>query len=455
MVGSDPQPPRTEPGGGPRGRCCTRPARRSGTARSRAAGVVASRSGTARVGVLLPGLVLLAGCGGTPAPPVGAGEPPVVEALATPAPSSSGEPNLAVGEDGIYLTWIERRSPARHAVRFARWDGREWSEPATVVEREGLFVNWADFPSMAVGPDGALAAHWLQRSGDGPYEYDVRLALSHDGGRTWGEDLVPHRGGVAAEYGFASLFPWRGGFGLVWLDGRETVRGEPMALRFTTLSGGGEPGDEVVLDPSVCDCCQTAVARTDGGLVVAYRGRTEDEVRDIMVVRQVDGAWTPPRPLHRDGWTIAACPVNGPAMAAEGNRVVVAWFTAAGGEGRVLAAVSEDGGASFGDPVRVDEGEGLGRVALTLLPDGDALVVWLEGPGAAGADDGAGIRMRRLGPGGTGPSALIAGSPTSRAAGFPRVARWDDALVFAWTRPGEASQVHAAVARLGGQRNTP
>jgi hypothetical protein len=314
------------------------------------------------------------------------------------------------------------------------------------MERVGLFVNWADFPSMVILDDGTMAAHWLEKSGPSPYEYDVRMAISRDGGSSWSDDVIPHhRSGVLAEHGFVSLVPTDDGMGVVWLDGRETVHGDPMTLRFTTVSPSGETGEEVVLDPSVCDCCQTSVATTASGLIVAYRGRTEDSVRDILVTRRVNGEWQEPGTVHDDGWVIRACPVNGPAVAAEGDHVVVAWFTAAGGGdvGRVLAAVSTDGGASFGPPVRVDDGRGMGRVGVVMLDGGEALVTWLEG-----ADDGAEIRTRRVGDGAAGPSAALATTLAARASGFPRVARRGDEILFAWTLPGEEPSVLTASATL-------
>lgn len=388
-----------------------------------------------------------AGCrAGETAPPAEVGEPPVATSIATPAPANSAEPNLAVGPDGIYLTWLERRGGDRHALRFARWDGAEWSAPGEVMERAGLFVNWADFPSMVVLDDGTMAAHWLEKSGPSPYEYDVRMSISRDGGSSWSDDVIPHhRSGVLAEHGFVSLVPTDGGMGVVWLDGRETVHGDPMTLRFTTVSPAGETGEEVVLDPSVCDCCQTSVASTASGLIVAYRGRTEDSVRDILVARRVNGEWQEPMAVHDDGWVIRACPVNGPAVAADGDRVIVAWFTAAGerGAGRVLAAVSSDGGASFAPPVRVDDGRGMGRVGVVMLDEGEALVTWLEG-----ADDGAEIRTRRVGDGVVGPSAALATTLAARASGFPRVARRGEEIVFAWTQPGDEPVVLTAAATL-------
>ncbi len=373
----------------------------------------------------------------TEAPPL------VLEALASPAPAGSAEPNVAAGPDGFYLSWLERTGPGRHALRFSRLGAAGWTEPGTVMERTGLFVNWADFPSLLVLDDGRMAAHWLEKSGPGTYAYDVRAALSDDGGETWSGDIVPHNDGVEAEHGFVSLFPTDGVVGAAWLDGRETVKGEPMTLRFTTISESGAAAD-LVLDPSVCDCCQTDAAVTSAGPIVVYRDRTADEVRDISVVRRVDGQWTEPRPVHEDGWVINACPVNGPAVAAAGDRVAVAWFTGSP-EPSVMVAFSDDAGATFGPPVRLDEGGAQGRVDVLLLDDGSALAAWLEA-----GESGAEIRVRRVTDRSAGPVMKLADTSKERASGFPRMTRRGDVVLFAWTESGDPSRVRTVLGRLAG-----
>ena len=405
------------------------------------------------------GLAAIAACSGDPdaasdadaaaavnAAGVPGGSAPRPSAAADPVPvpaaPGSGEPSLFTGEAGVFLTWLEPSAPGRHALRLSRWDGDGWSEPATVIDQDSLFVNWADFPALAALPDGTLAAHWLEKSGASTYAYDVRMALSSDGGRTWSDDVVPHRDGVQAEHGFVSLFPLGDSVGVVWLDGRATPDGDPMTLRFTTLAPDGGLGEEVLLDASTCDCCQTGVALAAAGPVVAYRDRTADEVRDIYVARRVDGAWSWGRPVHADGWTIAACPVNGPAIAASGERVAVAWFTAADGEpGAVRVSFSSDGGATFGPPIHADDGRPVGRVDLVLLESGDAVLSWVEA-----SDDGAAIRLRRVNEHGAGPSASLATTSAARASGFPRMVPMGDRLLFAWTEPGEAAMVRTATA---------
>ena len=86
-------------------------------------------------------------------------------------------------------------------------------------------------------------------------------------------------------------------------------------------------------------------------------------------------------PVHADNWEINGCPVNGPAIAARGKNVAVAWFAAKDNAPKTQLAFSKDGGRTFGAPIRIDSGTTLGRVGLTLLADGRALVSWIDSTG--------------------------------------------------------------------------
>ena len=204
-------------------------------------------------------------------------------------------------------------------------------------------------------------------------------------------------------------------------------------------------GAETVLDPRVCDCCQTTAVRTPRGVVVAYRDRSPEEVRDISLVRYENGLWTEPYALSHDGWKIPGCPVNGPALDAAGLGVVAAWFTMANGTAAVRVALSRDGGATFSEPVRADDGKPLGRVDVVALPSGDALIVWVE----SGAGNEAQLRARRVRlAGGTDASFVVAATSANRASGVPHAVFADSRLYFAWTDEGEGgarpSQVRLA-----------
>lgn len=416
-------------------------------------------------------MLALAGCGPgegeTTADPRPAGVPgraasAAVEVIATPAGPLSLAPELTRVGGEPALTWIERSPDGTERVRFARLGAHPGASPApgageaivsdpTSGETPELFANWADRPGVVQGgegPGGPLYAWWLARTGDGTYAYSVEVARSTDAGATWQSLGRLHDDAAPAEHGFVTLVPEGSGVRAFWLDGRATVRGGPMTLRTVRITDRVEHAGEELLDAAVCDCCNTAAAVTADGPLVVYRDRTGTEVRDHQVVRRTADGWTEPAPLHRDGWEIAACPVNGPAAAVSGEALWVAWFTGAQGEPRVFAARSSDGGRSFGEPLLIDGDAPLGR--LDLEPDGagGAVVSWLgtsAGDGASEEADGgerqAAVRLRRLGPDGRpGPVVEVARAGASRATGVPRLLADGDRLLVTWVEPAEGSR---------------
>jgi len=295
-----------------------------------------------------------------------------VTMIEPPSGAGSAEPFLFATGQGVLLSWLEPVANSdRMALRFSRLEDGRWSAARTVVERSDLFANWADFPSIVQDGRGVLFAHWLQRSGASTYAYDVRMATSRDDGRTWSAPFALNRDGKKTEHGFVSLVALaKGGVAAAWLDGRKMPEGKEegdMTLRYATVSASGVVGNEVELDDRTCECCTSGMAIASSGPVVVYRDRSDQEVRDIAVVRRSSGKWTAPRLVHSDGWKIAGCPVNGPQVDAIGDRVVTAWFTGAGDHGRVLVAFSDDGGATFAAPVSVDDGKPVGRVDVVML----------------------------------------------------------------------------------------
>lgn len=397
-------------------------------------------------------LVVLAACS---SPDRQATRAAQIALLPSPAGPRSGEPFLASDASGaVHMTWIEQTGDSTHAVRYARLEGETWSPPTTVVERRDLFVNWADYPSVIATPSGRLLVHWLQRSGAGRYAYDVRIAQSADRGATWTQGSVLHTDRSAAEHGFVALWGAPGdSVGAAWLDGRHMVTGEgghggsgAMSLQSVSTAPTGALGTEQPVDLRTCDCCQVAATVTTAGPVVAYRDRTDDEIRDIAVVRWVDGKWTAPSIVYADGWHIEACPVNGPALAARGDTVAIAWFTGAQDTARVRVAFSVDGGARFGAPVRVDGGAPAGRVGIVLDENGDAIVSWLERVPPEDAE----VRVRRVTRAGEmAAPRTISRTKAARASGFPRIVRQGDALLAAWTVPGDSARVMVGRLRLG------
>lgn len=380
---------------------------------------------------------------GAPAPASAPGAPAMV---ATPAAPGSRTPSLVADAEGrgVWLSWQETGTDSAIAVRLAHWGTNGWDSVRTITTGRPLFVNWADFPAVTVLASGALAAHWLEREGTGKYSYGIRVTRSRDGGRQWEPPVAPHTDGLLAEHGFVTLWPAGGDtLGLAWLDGRKSAMADSvreMTVRTARLAADGVPQAEAVLDPRSCDCCQTASARAARGLVVVYRDRSPAEIRDIAIVREEGGRWSAPALVHADGWHYPGCPVNGPAVAARGDTVVVAWFTGARDTARVLVARSTDGGATFAPPVRVDDGTPIGRVALELDGDGTPLVAWMEQVDPTAVE----LRLRRVAGNLPGVSRVVTRTNNGRPSGFPRLARVGETLLVTWTDVAPALQVRMA-----------
>jgi hypothetical protein len=372
--------------------------------------------------------------------------------IASPAPAASAEGNLYASGGRVVLSWIEPKGTDGKKLCFSSFEKSAWCAAIAVAGGPALFANWADFPSVVELGDGSRVAHWMEKNPTAEHAYDVMVARSTDG-TTWREGSRPHHDGTASEHGFVSLVPGDdASCTIVWLDGRAAA-GKPegegeMRLMAAELTPNGL-GDETLLDPRVCDCCQTTAVRTARGVLVAYRDRSPEEVRDISLVRRENGGWTEPYALSHDGWKIPGCPVNGPALDAAGLDVAAAWFTVANDTAAVRVALSKDGGATFSEPVRADDGKPLGHVDVVALPGGDALVVWVE----SGTGSEAQLRARRVRRGdGLDASFLVAITSANRASGVPHAVLSENRLYFAWTDEGDGgakpSQVRLATLDL-------
>ena len=329
---------------------------------------------------------------------------PATEIVATglqpwnlPAPPGSGEPDLVATPRGrLVLTWLNTEAGRRSLLQYAELgvDGR-WQGPLSIAVGKSFVVNAVDTPHVAIADDRALWVQFLQRMPNGGY--GLRLSTSRSGGMNWSDPVAVNDDEVAAEHGFAALWPAGGDrIGIAWLDGRdaggededhdqagehhddEHAHAGATALRAATFGPDLQRSGETVVDARTCDCCSTAAARTDKGIVIAYRDRSDAEIRDIATVAFDGKQWSAPRPVHADGWHMEGCPENGPAIAANGGNMIVGWYTGANDEPRVQLARSADGGAHFGDPLVLERGKQVdGRVAVAL--DGDnAWALWLR-----------------------------------------------------------------------------
>ncbi len=375
---------------------------------------------------------------------IASSETAVITRVDPPAAPGSMGVNLAPSGDTVIVSWLEPATPKTkpsdenpsYSLRLSRLENGAWPAPVTITAGTDFYLNWADIPSVVDAGSGKLLAHWAIKTGG--MAYDIGLARSEDGGKTWKKIGKANDDATASEHGFVSLLADRGEVRAFWLDGRERKADKgAQTLRTAVISEKTAPSER--LDERVCDTCHTSAAMTANGPILLYRDRSDDDVRDIAIIRRTEKGWSKPKLVFSDGWHVAGCPINGPAIAAADKAVAVTWFTVSKDKPKVEVAFSGDGGASFGKPILVDAAGPLGRVGV-VLDGADAIVLWGTTEGASPT-----IRLRRVSPSGAlGSPVVIAPTVAARTSGFPHVARAGANLVVTWIEPSEPTRVRAA-----------
>ena len=349
--------------------------------------------------------------------------------------NSNAQPSLVYRNSSLSLSWVSFNEQKKASLNLSRFTDGKWTKPQTIATGSDWFVNWADFPTHAINGNLILTSH-LKKSASGTYNYDVVLSLQKLSGEKIKEDFILHSDGVKSEHGFVSIIPNDNhGFYVTWLDGRNTVEKKldghhkPMTIRFAEITAGGGVINESELDSATCDCCQTSIAANKNGPIVVYRDRDKKEVRDIYITRQINGAWEAPSPVHKDGWIINGCPVNGPKVAVNSNNLAVSWFTVSNENPIVNLSFSKSNGDSFGTPIKINDHDAIGRVDVAFLNEQEVIVSYMEGD-----DVGTYLRIKKVSiDGKVSEPITISKIDGGRNTGVPQLEIFNSEIFIVWT----------------------
>ena len=357
-----------------------------------------------------------------------------------PFPENSSESFLLSTDKDLFISWTEQVLDSNF-LYVTKLEGGSWSNKKLITKGTDWFVNWADFPSISYNNlSNSIFSFHLQKSSEETFSYDVNYHINSK--ETWKDMNKIHDDNTFSEHGFVSSIPYKDGFMVSWLDGRNTygvgdhghAKGA-MTIRSAVLDFNGNIVSQNVIDEMVCECCQTSMAISGDIPIVVYRDRSEGEIRDIYYSRYIDSNWTEPHPIHNDGWEINGCPVNGPNVDSYGDNVVVSWFSASNGRPKVNLKFSTDNGRTFGDKILIDEVDNspLGRVDIELISETEAMISWLS------TVDGKGkLLIRKIKTNGEiGPIKVVDEISTERSTGFPQIEKFNDDVYISWTNNSE------------------
>ena len=298
--------------------------------------------------------------------------------------------------------------------------GRTFGEPVVASGSDDDVISYVgSSPLVRIGPGGEV---YVVYQGNQPHDGVsfgrdlMRVARSTDGGASFGPatDVFARMDGLEAGSFHDAIVGSDGAVHLAWISYRqympENGASDDALTEIRTArsdDGGATFGPAVLVDDRSCECCRTSLALgTDGTLYLAWRDQTPQDaggapVRNIVLAKSTDrgDTWSTPAAIHDDGWRVAGCPESGPEIVVDSSgRLRAAWFTGKEDGPGVYYAVSEDGGATFSDPITVatDDYFPHANVRIDLDAEDNVWVAWDDRRTAEGA-----IQLARIGTDGT------------------------------------------------------
>lgn len=339
----------------------------------------------------------------------------------------------ALGENG--WLWMARVENRRLIVSRSEDGGRSFVSPVAVTpEPEAVTADAENRPKIALGRDGTLHLSWTQNLGQKMTGH-IRYARSTDTGKSFSLPVTLNDDRQIISHRFDSLaIDAKGGVAVAWLDARErdgkAPKGSPQTqvglYAAVSADRGASFGGNRKIAGHSCQCCRTGLTWTAAGPVAFWRHVFGENIRDFAIA-DLDGG--PVRRVTDDDWRIDGCPHHGgdisadgrgnlhivwftngnkrqgifyrriagqgkgemtepmplgdparqaghPDVAADGDRVLVAWREFDGKQLSVWAIRSDDAGAHWSQPQRLAETAQAADYAIALVDRRQALVVW-------------------------------------------------------------------------------
>ncbi len=244
-------------------------------------------------------------------------------------------------------------------------DGGDSFDEGLQVNDGGEVASHAEnTPLMIVRSMREFYVIWTAEDGQGHGHghTSLRLTTSTNWGRSFSKSIPVDPSGTASQSFYTLAVGPDGAVYAAWLDGRDRGQGKSgsSALYIARSTNRGQSFEKSVrVALNVCPCCRPSIAFTDAKtLHIGWRGVINDDIRDIFVGTSADGGATfsTPARVAEDNWRINGCPHSGPSLATMDGKLFTAWRTVTGDRGRVYIASSGDKGAHFTSKVEADTG---------------------------------------------------------------------------------------------------
>jgi hypothetical protein len=257
-------------------------------------------------------------------------------------------------------------------------NGRTFSSPIQVSEARAVVLD-IERPAIAATDDGRVTVAWSS------FEYNgsILYAVSYDGGQTFGETIKVSGEPKPETVLVRMTFDDETNPVLAWLE-NSTLQ---LARSF---DGGDSFAAPTLADDLTCECCHPQPLVRGDQVFLAYRNLEKesgtDDIRDIFVISSDDGGQTfnPEVRVSDAHWFINACPIAGPSLAMNDERLFVSWMDGRYDTSKLFSrtdiwlATSTNGGQTFSANRRVNQTIDVynNLPALALDSQGGLHIIW-------------------------------------------------------------------------------
>ena len=383
--------------------------------------------------------MVVAGCTVRPSVQLGGAE------VISNVTAAGAAPMIALSPSGARsVAWIAAPDAGTDGRLYVSTDGGPPSELRD--SSGGIEPHGESPPKLSYGPDGTLFALYavgrLEAGRRFPFT-TLRLAASHDGGRTWDAPRTVTGDSVPRSRNFHALHAASdGSLYVAWLESRADSGSRTYLTRSTDKGATWSPAVRVAEGES-CPCCRVAIATGEGGrMYLAWRAVLPGNVRDIVVATSEDhgGTWSAPVRVHNDDWVFEGCPHAGPSMMVDSTGTLhIAWWTGREGASGAFYTQSVDGAKTFRRRVALGESSFSRPSHVQLaVAGGSVIAAWDDGRDTLPRVM---LRVSRDGGASFSPELLVA--EPGAASAFPVVALRDGNVTVAWSERSAESHAHA------------
>lgn len=235
-------------------------------------------------------------------------------------------PELAVAEEGVYLTWFDGRDGAYDILLRASTDGgATWGGGPVRVDSDVAGAAWSGWPRLVAGAGGRVVVAWEDTRGGGT---DIYAARSTDHGATFAEDARLDGDAPGAADSFRPRIAADGEAVFVtWHDEREGDARDVYLAWSDDFGGRWEEAIRAEADaPGLFDSVNADVAASSGRAQVVWQDDRSGGYDVYHRVFDVEARGWRHGDLRLDTDTPGEAHSSHPRVHARGQDVLVVWL---------------------------------------------------------------------------------------------------------------------------------